>query len=103
LLQPPQTDNYIEQKMAQVTVRFKAIGNVDQIHPTSASFPINAKYKQLQFHVAEQLKLPKSQPIWVYVGNAYVPDPELPLISVPGVGTGSGELVVSYSLIEAFG
>jgi hypothetical protein len=37
------------------------------------------------------------------VGNAYVPDPELPLISVPGVGTGNGELVVTYSLIEAFG
>lgn len=89
-------------QMATVSVRFKAIGGVDQIDPSSASFPRHTRFGELERYVAEQLHRPISTatPLWVYVGNAYVPDDELPLASVPGAET--GELVVSYSVVEAF-
>lgn len=88
-------------------VRLKAIGAVTQITPSVADFPREAPFAAVREHVRDRLRLDSSQQLWCYVGNAFIPSMDDTLDTVVGLtGTsskGDDTLVVTYSLVEAFG
>lgn len=87
-------------------VRLKAIGAVPQVSPSLVDFSREAPFAAVPELVRDRLRLENSQQIWCYVGNAFIPSMDDTLDTIVGLtGTSSGEdtLVVTYSLVEAFG
>lgn len=87
-------------------VRLKAIGAVPQVSPSVVDFPREAPFAAVPELVRDRLRLKNSQQLWCYVGNAFIPSMDDTLDTIVGLtGTSSSEdmLVVTYSLVEAFG
>lgn len=91
-------------------VRLKAIGAVQQVSPSLTDFPREAPFAVIADYLRDKLKLGNTQRIWCYIGNAFIPGMDDSLDTIIGfTGISSKntakdeELVVTYSLVEAFG
>lgn len=82
-------------------VRFKSIGAVAQIEPSTVSFSSETKVSIIQKYLQQSLDL-ENQPIWLYVGNAFVPSMDTTLQSIADMNNDS-TLIFTYSVVEAFG
>lgn len=82
-------------------VRFKSIGAVAQIEPSTVSFPPETRMSAVQKYLQQSLDL-NNQPIWLYVGNAFVPSMDSTLQSIADMNN-DGSLIFTYSIVEAFG
>ncbi|CAI8510656.1 unnamed protein product [Pichia kudriavzevii] len=84
-------------------IRLKAIGAIAQIHPSVEEFPDTAEFAAVHLHILRKLNLPDNQPLWCYVGNAFVPPMDTKLAVLDGMSSSKDILTVTYSQVEAFG
>ncbi|KAG0683609.1 Ubiquitin-like protein [Pichia californica] len=88
-------------------VRLKGIGAVPQISPSVVDFPRESPFAVIPQHLRQKLKLNNNQQLWCYVGNAFTPlmDDSLDtIVGLTSINTSSDDtLIVTYSLVEAFG
>lgn len=85
-------------------VRFKAIGSVRQLDPPIVDFPDDTRFAAVVAYICRAVDVPT---LWCYIANAFVPSPETSVAELAAVaaiaGTASDPLLVTYSLVEAFG
>ena len=87
-------------------VRLKAIGAVPQLLPAVVDFPKEAPFAVVPQHLRQKLKLDNGKQLWCYVGNAFIPSIDDTLDTILGLAntnTSDNTLIVTYSLVEAFG
>ncbi|KAG5192426.1 ubiquitin-like protein Atg12, partial [Tribonema minus] len=86
-----------------VRIHFMPISNAPILRQTKFRVPGSWTFQDLQASLRTQLKLPSSTPLFVYCNSAFCPSPDQILIELfLCFGTG-GELVINYSLSEAWG
>lgn len=83
-------------------VRFKAIGRINQISPSTVDFPPNVTAAALKKHIILSLRMPPNSPLWIYVANAFVPTDDTTLETIAGMSSNT-DVVITYSEVEAFG
>lgn len=88
-------------------IRFKAIGAVSQVSPSLVEFPNDTLFAVIPQYLKQKIKLDNKIQLWCYVGNAFIPPMDDSLETIGGLTSSSSSkdeiLVVTYSLVEAFG
>lgn len=85
-------------------IRFKGIGSVQQLDPPVVEFSNDTRFAAVVAHASHAVRAPT---LWCYIANAFVPSPDTTLAELAALaavaGTRADPLLVTYSLVEAFG
>jgi ubiquitin-like protein ATG12 len=96
-------DDGVVTALAKVKVHFVATGSAPILKKTKFHIPADQRFVSVSGFLRKMLKLESGQSLFLYCNSAFVPSPEELLHDLNDSFSVRDELVVHYSLQEAWG
>ncbi|KAI2490055.1 hypothetical protein MHU86_24523 [Fragilaria crotonensis] len=96
-------DNDVETTMGKVKVHFVAAGSAPILKKTKFHIPAHQRFISVSGFLRKMLKLESGQSLFLYCNSAFVPSPDELLQDLNDAFSVRDELVLHYSLQEAWG
>ena len=96
-------DNVVVVPDAKVKVHFVATGSAPMMKKTKFQIAANQRFVSLFTFLRKMLKLEQGQSLFLYLNAAFVPSPDELLQDLKDCFAVRDELVIHYSLQEAWG
>lgn len=87
----------------KVKVHFVPVGSAPMMKKTKFQLAANQKFANVQSRLRTMLKLPTSESLFMYLSSAFCPGPDQLMGDLEEVFATRGELIVHYSIQEAWG
>lgn len=87
----------------KVKVHFVPVGSAPMMKKTKFQLGADQKFASVQNRLRNMLKLPTSESLFLYLSSAFCPGPDQLMGDLEEVFATRGELIIHYSIQEAWG
>uniref|UniRef100_A0A7S3UTE6 Ubiquitin-like protein ATG12 n=1 Tax=Heterosigma akashiwo TaxID=2829 RepID=A0A7S3UTE6_HETAK len=95
--------SWAQRASGKVRLQFKAVGNAPIMKKNKFLIGSHEKFQQVMVFLRNQLKLPPTESLFLYINGAFAPSPDQTISSLYECFQIQGELILNYSIVGAWG